>query len=67
MQVRLIKKLAACVNGLNIDGVAVGDVMSLPDRTALMMLAEGWAERVRVEPMKVASSPATPIVKSRLR
>ena len=34
------------MNGVDLSQVSVGDVMCLPDQTALMLLQEGWAERL---------------------
>jgi hypothetical protein len=42
--VRLIRKLAASLNGFNLSQIDIGDVIELPDQTATMLIAEGWAE-----------------------
>jgi hypothetical protein len=42
--VRLIKKLAAYLNGIDVSAFNVGDVIDLPDSAARMLIAEGWAE-----------------------
>ncbi len=44
IRIRLIKKLAAVLNGLDLSALCVGDVIELPDSAARMMIAEGWAE-----------------------
>jgi hypothetical protein len=44
MLVRLTKKLAEVVNGLDLSQCAEGDLLDLPERDAKMLLAEGWAE-----------------------
>lgn len=44
MLVRLTKKLAEVVNGLDLSQCAEGDLLDLPERDARMLLAEGWAE-----------------------
>ena len=44
LRIRLIKKLAAALNGVDISALRVGDVIELPESTARMMIAEGWAE-----------------------
>jgi hypothetical protein len=44
--VRLIRKFSARLNDFDLSKVSVGDVMALPDKTALMLLNEGWAERL---------------------
>ena len=44
MVVRLTKKLADLVNGLDISHCVEGDVIDLPVRHAQMLINEGWAE-----------------------
>jgi hypothetical protein len=46
MTVRLTKKLADVVNGLDLSHCSEGDVIDLPTRHAQMLIAEGWAEEV---------------------
>ena len=43
MLVRLTKKLASVMNGVDVSGVNVGDVLELPEPAARMMIEEGWA------------------------
>ena len=43
MLVRLTRKLAERINGIDLRNRAVGDVMELPDREANGLVAEGWA------------------------
>ena len=50
MYVRLIRKFSAILNGLDLSHVSVGDVMCLPDRNALMLVEEGWAEKMSDRP-----------------
>ena len=45
MRVRLIRKFATNLNGVDLSLVKVGDVIYLPEKTALMLLEEGWAEK----------------------
>jgi len=42
--IRLTRKFALCLNGLDLSGIKVGDIVSLPERDALMLILEGWAE-----------------------
>jgi hypothetical protein len=42
--VRLIRKLALSMNGIDVSGVNVGDVIELDDARAAMMIDYGWAE-----------------------
>ena len=43
MLVRLTKKLASVMNGVDVSSVNVGDILELPESAARMMIAEGWA------------------------
>ena len=46
MRIRLTRKFAAFLNGLDLSRLNVGDVVVLPERDAVMLIREGWAERV---------------------
>ena len=46
MLVRLTKKLAEVVDGIDISHYAEGDVIDLPEPHARMLVAEGWGELV---------------------
>lgn len=46
IRIRLIRKLAASLNGVDLSSLHVGDVIDLPDSAARMMIAERWAELV---------------------
>ena len=43
MQVRLTRKLAEQIDGVDLSNHTVGDIMDLPDRKARLLVAEGWA------------------------
>jgi len=43
MRVRLIRKLAEKLNGVDVSRRRVGDVIDLPRRDAELLVAEGWA------------------------
>lgn len=45
-RVRLTRKLALVLNGVDVSGLIVGDVMELPFSAAEMMVAEGRAEMI---------------------
>jgi len=45
MQVRLIRKFAECLNGVDLSHYHVDDVLDLPSREAELLIAEGWAVR----------------------
>jgi hypothetical protein len=44
VRVRLTRKLAGVVNGVDISLIHTGDIIELPPRSAAMLVAEGWAE-----------------------
>jgi hypothetical protein len=62
--VRLTKKLAARLNGVDVSAFHVGDLLELPDRTAYILIAEGWAERaadaIAMPEVPVQQSSGTP-------
>jgi hypothetical protein len=47
MRVKLIRKLADILNGIDLTKVCVGDVVDLKTRHAVLLVAEGWAEPVK--------------------
>jgi hypothetical protein len=57
--VRLIRKFSESLNGVDLSHVRVGDVMSLPDKAALMLVLEGWAERSEPAPQDPPSQVST--------
>ena len=46
VQVRLTKKLAEAIDGIDLSDRRVGDVVDLPTHDAQILLAEGWASPV---------------------
>ena len=46
VRIRLTRKFAAFLNGLDLSRINVGDIVVLPERDAVMLIREGWAERV---------------------
>jgi hypothetical protein len=50
MRIRLIRKFALCLNGVDISSLRVGDEVDLPERAARILIDDGWAELV--EPLK---------------
>jgi hypothetical protein len=46
VRIRLTRKLAGRLNGIDVTNQRVGDIMELPDKAAAMLIAEGWAEAV---------------------
>jgi hypothetical protein len=46
MAVRLTRKLADVIDGVDLSAFSVGDVLHLPWRGAWILIAEGWAEMI---------------------
>ena len=46
LRVRLTRKLAECVDDVDLSNYRVGDIFELPDRDARLLIAEGCAERI---------------------
>ena len=44
--VRLTRKLADKIDGVDISAYRVGEIIALPLRAARLLMAEGWAEMV---------------------
>lgn len=55
-QIKLTRKLALHMNGVDVSRLKVGDVIDLPHEQAVMMVECGWAEFL-VEPMLDVSLP----------
>ena len=53
-RIRLIRKYASVLNGFDLAGVAVGDMLMVTQNIADMLIREGWAE-----PVSGASPPET--------
>jgi hypothetical protein len=45
VRIRLVRKLAECLDGVDVTQYRAGDVLDLASREAEMLLAEGWASR----------------------
>ena len=60
IRIRLTKKLAAVLNGVDVSALNIGDIIELPDAAARMMIAEGWAA-LATEPVvtRVPGQPNT--------
>lgn len=43
MRIRLTRKLAEQIDGVNLEGACVGDVLDLDEREARLLIAEEWA------------------------
>ena len=46
--VRLTRKFADAIDGINLAQAHVGDRLALPQHDADVLIAEGWAERAQV-------------------
>lgn len=56
-RVRLIKKLAPVLNGINLSHVDVGDWVVVPEAVAAMLIREGWAEiKTPLDPRTIVSA-----------
>lgn len=53
VRIRLIRKLANVLDGVNLSNVSVGDCVDLPAKDARLLIAEGWAEIVDPHPRDV--------------
>src|SRR4051812_46636847 len=49
--VRLTRKYAGCLNGIDLSHAHVGDLLTVPERDAALLIAEHWAELVAVPGM----------------
>ena len=59
MLIRLTKKLAAVMNGVDVSSVSVGGILELPEPVARMMIEEGWAVPVDDAASNFAVPPLT--------
>jgi hypothetical protein len=50
LRVRMIRKLAERINGVDLTKVQVGDALDLPARDARILIAEGWAQLIDLPP-----------------
>jgi hypothetical protein len=48
LRVKVIRKLAERLNGIDLSKVRVGDSLDVSSRDGRMLIAEGWAELVEV-------------------
>ena len=58
--VRLTKKLAAVLDGVDVSRCAEGDVIELPEQLADLLVAEGWAEQVASDDVTPRPTPMLP-------
>jgi hypothetical protein len=62
MMVRLTKKLAERMDGVDLSQCAEGDVIELPKQRAELLIAEGWAEPMSSDAQRVDRTERTPVV-----
>ena len=60
IRVRLTRKLAECLNGIDVSTCRVGDVLELPEAAARMLIAEGWADTVVDNPLPKTRPAVSP-------
>jgi hypothetical protein len=62
IRVQLVRKLANRLNGVDLAPYAVGDVIDLPERSAAILISEGWARAVQAaSPLEGArAAPGSP-------
>jgi hypothetical protein len=61
VRVRLIRKLAECIDGVDLSDRRVGDVIEVAAGEARLLLAEQWAELAEPQPLQNANESA-PVV-----
>jgi len=59
MQIRLTRKLADYLDGIDVSEYRVGDIMELPVRDAHLLIAERWAEAYIPAPARARESGAS--------
>lgn len=60
IRIRLTRKLALSMNGVDVSRLQVGDALELSDERAQMMIDQGWAERA--EPvLPLLTIPSKPL------
>ena len=58
MYVRLTKKLANVMDGVDVSHARTGDILDVSDSEGLILIAEEWAERCDAPDAGSGSSPA---------
>ena len=60
MRVKLTKKLAAVLDGIDLQRYVVGDVLNLSRHDARLLVAEGWAVPEQPVPRRRSASARPP-------
>ena len=56
MRIKLVRKFANSLNGIDLTSVTVGDIVELKPHQAVLLIREGWAEPLEEQSSK-ASEP----------
>ena len=67
MKVRLTRKFADLINGIDLSKAHTGETLDLSQRDAEILLAEGWAEYAGAVQPRETAHEVTPKKKSRER
>ena len=62
VQVRLTRKLAEMIDGIDLSKKVVGQTLRLATREARLLVAEGWAETVEPQTKPQSVAVAVPLV-----
>ena len=62
VQVRLTRKLAEMIDGIDLSKKVVGQTLRLAVREARLLVAEGWAETVEPQTKPQSVAVAVPLV-----
>jgi hypothetical protein len=58
IRVRLTKKLAAILDGVDVSMLNVGEILDLPDSSAALLIAEKWAEPIAEPVAELDTEPS---------
>jgi hypothetical protein len=58
IRVRLTKKLASMLDGVDVSMLNVGEILELPDSSAALLIAEKWAEPIDDPVEDLVAEPA---------
>ena len=58
MKIRLTRKLADLINGIDLSKAHEGETLDLSEREARLLMAEGWADDGGTQPREKADEPA---------
>src|SRR4051812_26043934 len=56
-RVRLTKKLASILDGVDVSMLNVGEILELPDSSAALLVAEKWAEPIEHSVAELVAEP----------